>query len=101
MEGLRTQENFKFERFFALVQQAAKAKGMRFFLDCGEGRDIETPEIEGEDLSGWLIPEKEATKFDSIFQAREEIPDKWDDCVAFAIWSLEHGNIKIEFKKFG
>ena len=60
MQGLKTQEGNKFIAFFKLIQEEARKRHSVFFLECGEGNEFETAHIEGEDLRGWLIPEKQA-----------------------------------------
>ena len=52
MKGLRSQESEKFNRFWDLVQDEAATQGCVFFGDCGEGRDLVTEELEGENFSG-------------------------------------------------
>ncbi|MCL2749518.1 MAG: hypothetical protein FWE96_00705 [Coriobacteriia bacterium] len=42
----------KFVRFFKLVQQQAEREGCVFFMDSGEGREIITEDLDGEDASG-------------------------------------------------
>ena len=44
-QGLRTQENSKFLNFWKIVQEEASKRNSVFFLDSGEGNEIETPEI--------------------------------------------------------
>lgn len=78
MLGLRTQENEKFNTFFAEVQKAAKKQKKVFFLDAGDGNDFSTGEMEGEDLLGWLIPEDQAEEFASEFEEFKEA-EHWDD----------------------
>ena len=56
MQGLRTQESDKFNKFFSLIQDEAKKHNAIFFADAGDGHDLETPELECEDMMGWLIP---------------------------------------------
>lgn len=97
MVGLRTQENSKFLAFFRLVQKAADDMGKVFFLDCGEGNQFENETIECEDLSGWLIAQEEADEFRKVFDADEEIPEKWDDCGTFVSWEFINGQIEISF----
>ena len=53
MLGLKTQESLKFNRFWQLIQDTARNFGCVFFGFAGEGRDFETPTMEGEDFSGW------------------------------------------------
>ena len=97
IQGLRTQETKKFENFFAVVQEAAKAKGCIFFFDTGDGRDIETEAFEGEDLMGWLVPEDKAKAFEKEWKTWK-ISSTWDKYFAFAIWNTPE-NLSITFKK--
>lgn len=99
MQGLRRQENGKFERFFSLVQETAKKQHCVFFLDCGEGRDFLTQTMEGEDLSGWLIPQNSVQEFERQFRA-DHIDEKWFAFFTFAIWHETPDGIGIEFKIF-
>lgn len=45
----------KFDAFMELVQKEARKKNSRFFISSGEGHDLITETVEGEDLFGWLI----------------------------------------------
>ncbi len=56
MQGLRTKESIKFQKFFSIVQNEAIKRHSIFFLDAGDGNAFETTNLEGEDLMGWLIP---------------------------------------------
>ena len=87
MRGLRTQEGQKFEKFFALIQNEAMNEKKVFFLDSGEGQEFETDEMEGENLSGWLVPVKEADEFEKQFIKWDIDNEKWDDFYSFARWS--------------
>ena len=98
MVGLRTHENSKFIAFFRLVQKAADSMGKVFFLDCGEGNQFEDETIECEDLSGWLVGKEEAEEFGKVFDANEEIPEKWDDCGTFVSWKFINGQFEISFE---
>lgn len=89
----------KFEKFLGLVQQSARRQGSTFFMDCGEGRNFENDELEGEDLSGWLIPLSDAEEFFKRFYAREGV-DRWLDCMVFAVWHEKDGKIGIQFKSY-
>lgn len=97
MRGLRTQEGQKFEKFFALIQNEAMNEKKVFFLDSGEGQEFETDEMEGENLSGWLVPVKEADEFEKQFIKRDIDEEKWDDFYSFARWSWSNRQIKITF----
>ena len=99
MQGLRKREDSRFERFFALVQEQAKRENCIFFLDCGEGRDFSSEMMEGEDLSGWLIPTPIAAKFERQF-LKDEIAEEWTKYVAFAIWEETTVGIQIRFQNF-
>ena len=86
MRGLRKQESKKFEKFFEIVQSTAALQNSVFFLDAGEGRDFENSEMEGEDLSGWLVPNEKADEFEE-FWSKNDVSDDWSDMFGFAIWS--------------
>lgn len=99
MQGLRTQEDSKFEKFFEIVQNTAKKHGFVFFLDAGDGNDIITDEMEGEDLQGWIVPENEAKDFEKKFVAFEDkmLNNKF---YGFAIWYKSDEQIKIRFEQY-
>lgn len=100
VEGLRTQESDKFNRFFSeVVQRAAAEKDCVFFCDCGEGRDFENDVMEGEDLSGWLIPSSMVKKFKKDFTKRK-VPDKWNEFISFCIWEGGRDNISVRFEAY-
>ena len=99
MRGLRTQEGKRFENFFELVQAAAKKQNAVFFLDCGEGREIETETLSGEDLSGWLIPDEKAVAFEKVFQTGD-VPGEWAQFICFASWLDVDGTVEIRFLHF-
>ena len=95
MKRLRTQENDKFMRFFSIVQNAASSEDCVFFLDAGDGRDFETDTMEGEDLMGWLIPQKSLDEFEKEWESGE-ISDDWSDFYVWAVWEMSD-DIKINF----
>lgn len=100
MQGLRKQEDAEFEAFMEIVQRTAKEKGCVFFVDSGEGNDVSLSGIEGEDLSGWLIPFSVVDEFEPLFKASKrfkDIPQKYGDYFRFAKWSLKSGKISIHF----
>ena len=99
MRELRTQESENFERFFKIVREAAEKEGCIFFVDCGEGRDIITDKLEGEDLSGWLIPKILADEFE-IEWLKDDVSVKWNKHWRFAIWNDLNDTINVEFKEF-
>lgn len=100
MRGLRTQEDKKFIKFFSMVQDAAKEKNCVFFGNSGEGNEIITPEFEGEDLFGWLIPEEMADEFEKEFMAFH-VSTKWEQFYMFANWYRDQDNqgIRIVFEE--
>lgn len=99
MRGLRKREDSRFERFFEIVQAAAAKKDCIFFLDCGEGHDLETDNLSGEDLSGWLIPINQADQFEEEFQSGS-IREVWNEFITFATWRSTSGEIAINFQRF-
>lgn len=99
MRGLKTQEGNKFNAFFTLVQEEAKKKHSVFFLECGEGHELNGDAIEGEDLRGWLIPEEDADRFEAEWMNGEPA-EEWENRISWAIWSGDTRNPKIEIKQF-
>lgn len=89
MQGLRGQESNKFYNFFKIVQDAAHKKGCVFFADAGDGHDFETTTLEGEDLSGWLIPKKKVSEFEPFWE-KDDVSDDWSDFFGFAVWENEN-----------
>lgn len=96
MLGLRTQETKKFKRFMELVQKEAQQSNSVFFLDAGDGRDFVTDEMEGEDLSGWLIPMSKVEEFTPIWKS-DSVDDAWTDFFCFAVWKSVDADITISF----
>ncbi len=99
MQGLKTQESDKFNRFWELVQAEAARQNKVFFADCGEGHILETPVIECEDMRGWLIPKEKAKEFEKEWQ-QDKVSDEWTDFIFWAEWSKNDGNIKIRFETY-
>ncbi len=101
MRGLKTPESDKFCRFHELVESEAEKKGGVFFGFSGEGRAFVTPEMEGEDLSGWLVPNDKADEFESLWK-REPVEkvDAWSEFFVFVIWHLKGDKVSVEFKTF-
>lgn len=99
MKGLRTQESQKFNRFWKIVQKEASKQGCIFFADCGEGRDIVTETMEGEDFIGWLIPEEQESVFEPYWKV-SSVPDQWIDNMVWMDWELsdDQQTVKIKFK---
>lgn len=96
MRGLRTKENEKFLVFFEIVQKAAEREGKVFFLDVGEGNEIITDELEGEDLFGWLIPLEIADQFEEEW-LKDAIGEEWESFETFEEWEKTEKGLKIEF----
>lgn len=94
MQGLRTLEGEKFERFFALIEKEAEKSDTVFFLDSGEGHDFEKDDIEGENLSGWLIPKDKTKDFEAAYIAWQDLSD-WVDYYAWASWENEEDKIVV------
>lgn len=99
MLGLKTQESPKFNRFFQLIQDEAARQGAVFFAFAGDGRDLELPDMEGEDMMGWLIPKDRVAEFQPEWETEnsEEALDRWGDFFTWAEWSLEDGTVRIVF----
>ncbi|MBQ3055529.1 MAG: hypothetical protein IJC88_05435 [Oscillospiraceae bacterium] len=101
MLGLRTCEDESFVRFFSLVQDKAHEQGCVFFLDCGEGRELRTSKVHGEDLCGWLIPAADVSEFEpSWCLFNDDALDKWSRYLCFAFWSYNGEVLDIEFRSF-
>lgn len=99
MQGLRTQENEKFNKFWNIVQKEAKSQGKKFFCDCGEGREFFLEDIEGEDLRGWLIPMDKADEFQPEWE-NDNVSDKWIDNIFWTEWKDTDGIISVEFNTY-
>ena len=96
MQGLRKQENQKFNKFFELVQREACKKGKVFFCDCGQGDVFENDTIECEDLCGWLIPQEKVNEFEKLFLKDSDDQHKFDDFYCSVDFSIEaNGEILI------
>lgn len=99
MQGLKTQESEKFNKFWELVQKAALKQDKKFFLDCGEGREFFLEDMEGEDLRGWLIPLDKVKEFEPVWKA-DNISDDWIDNISWAEWSNVNGIVTVEFNTY-
>ena len=103
MRGLKGagSDDVKFLRFFETVQQEAVNQRGVFFACAGDGRDLVLPDLEGEDLSGWLIPMEMAGVFEKEWDISntESFLWKWSDFFCFAVWELDSENrIRIHFE---
>jgi hypothetical protein len=81
------------------VQKRAAELGCVFFSDAGEGRDVTFEDMEGEDISGWLIPSERAKAFQDEWDNAQP-SDQWLSFFRFAIWRIENGALLIDFKEF-
>ena len=99
MQGLKTQESQKFNKFWGIVQDAALSKGKMFFLDCGEGREFFLDDMEGEDLRGWLIPLDDINEFEKEW-LKDDVSDKWVDNITWAEWKNTDGVVTVEFNTY-
>ncbi|MDR0852359.1 MAG: hypothetical protein LBN36_07675 [Clostridiales Family XIII bacterium] len=98
MQGLKLPESDKFIRFWMEIQKAAAEKNAVFYLDTGEGHDFETPEMEGEYLSGWLVPVERCEAFELGWKLGSDyVADEFDDVCLIAKWSFVDGNLVIRF----
>ncbi|HIZ44212.1 MAG TPA: hypothetical protein H9672_05775 [Firmicutes bacterium] len=99
MRELRTQESKKFEKFFEIIRKEAVEENSIFFCDCGEGREFFKDDMEGEDLMGWLVPKNLADVFEPEWRSNN-VGERWNSFVRFAIWREEKGEILISFQSF-
>ena len=97
MRGIRSGESEKFNRFFEQIQREAEKQNAVFFTDAGDGRDFETPTMEGEDMMGWLIPSDRVSEFEPLWDA-DAVDDSWSDFFGWAIWSKNGETIQIHFE---
>ena len=99
LRGLRTNENPKFRKYFDMVQKKAEAVHCVYFLDCGQGREIITEELDCEDISGWLVPTDKADECEKDYMNFADM-DKWDDWYTWAEWDNTDG-LKVNFVVYG
>lgn len=92
----------KEQRFFELIKKAAAEKNAVFFMDSGEGNEIIDDLYDGEDLSGWLIPENLVEQFKQVRENEEEWKtDDWLEFYCFAEWHKDaEGKVFIEFNSY-
>ena len=101
MRGLRTTENEKTIKFFQIVQSAAAELNAVFFAYAAEDRIMETEELSGSDISGWLIPQDKADEFEKKFMAYDDLEEWAEEFFLFAKWELVEGEIIINFYNYG
>lgn len=99
--GIRFKESLsdtKFMNFFNIVQSAANKLGKIFFFWSDEGNGLVTDELDGGDMSGWLVDEEDAERFDAIWRkSTKDIPDEF--AFVIARWHEDRdGSIGIEFE---
>lgn len=99
MKGLKSQENDKFLKFWALVENFAEKQGCIFYAECGEGHMLETDVMECEDMRGWLIPQKQASEFEKEWRINR-VSDKWIDNICWAEWRVKGGKVLVEFNTY-
>lgn len=97
MLGLRKQEDEPFMRFMKIVQNAASEKHCVFFLDAALGDEITLEDIEGDNCTGWLIPNDKVELFDRFFKSGLIDSSKWDRYYVVAEPSIENEKWKISF----
>lgn len=86
----------KEENFIKLVDKEASKIKKRFFIDSGEGHDLETDDLYCEDIFGWLIDENLVDEF--LKSDRES--ERWDEFYVCEEWSRVNNEIIIDFKKY-
>ncbi|MDR3308060.1 MAG: hypothetical protein LBS58_04090 [Coriobacteriales bacterium] len=102
VRGLKYEETaseIRFVRFFDLVQAQAAREGCVFFMDSGEGRDVNTEDFDGEDVSGWLIPKDDADTFEKQWLKIDDgsIDERFDKLFVFARWDQTDEGVTIKF----
>lgn len=95
MQGLRKQEEQKFENFFKLVQSEAKKQDCVFFLDNVEAKLIETGDFECTDMHGWLLHEADADLFEPEFLKNTDKQFEFDDFYTYVDFEVKDGKINI------
>ena len=102
MKGLKGHASDKFICFFELIQQTALQQGKVFFAFAGEDRIFSTPSMEGEDMSGWLVPKAISDRFEADWSAYKRVieMEQWADFFTFAIWERNGENISVTFKQY-
>lgn len=96
MQGLRTQENSRFIRFFEEVQLEAKRNNSIFFLNFGMCEDIPFKDMEIDTLFGWLIPIEAEEIFEKCF-LNWEVPDIWTSFLCWVEPTIINNKLQIAF----
>ncbi|KGF08627.1 hypothetical protein HMPREF1635_06885 [Clostridiales bacterium S5-A14a] len=97
MQGLRTEENDRFLRYFEVVQAKAKEENSVFFMDFGQCDDIAFKYMKLDCLFGWLIPNEMADNFEELY-LRLKVDDRWDDFCVWVTPNIENGKLSIIFE---
>lgn len=100
MLGLKTQESEKFKAFHNLIQEKANEQKMVWFLEAGDGHEFENEMMEGEDLSGWLIPKERSAMFEREWLKTDGTQglEKWLRFFKWVEWKMDDdGNVTVEF----
>lgn len=91
--------------FINLINIEAQKRGATFFVNCGEGREIITDKLDGEDISGWLIPNDKKQDFEAELARVAQgsvlaavIDEKWDEWFCTAVWKSDHDKVTIDFE---
>ena len=90
------------DKFLAFVEDVAKKEGKVFILDSGEGNEFfdEDNQLDVEDLSGWLIHEKQRNEFVEARKAGKAY-ELFDANYIFAKRiKNEDGLLAIDFEKY-
>ena len=78
------------KNFFHKVQEAAKALDKVFFLECEDGHNKDTEDMEMCDLQGWLVAPEHIASFTPRW-INNDVDDEWDDEFCFAVWNDSDG----------
>ena len=103
VKGLRvplTEDDRQRLNYFSIVQDAAAEQGKIFYFWSYEGNDILTTELDGGDMSGWLVPPEKADEFEAAWKVSDQfIPDDLYDGFVIARWTESpDGSISIAFE---
>ena len=98
MLGLRMQEEKDFENFFTIVQNTAKKQENVFFCDDCLGDEFTLGNLEGDCMTGWLIPLDEAERFEKVYLANKINSKIWDNKYVLARWHINNGIVSITFE---
>ena len=94
MRGLKYPETVKFQNYFSMVQGTMYKSNCVFFLEAGEGNEFETENLEGENLTGWVIPMTLADEFEARWLA-DECLTEYDDYYYLVEWGGNPNHLKI------